>query len=193
MDIKPDTFGQQVSALARAEDRTAGGLGTEVSRAARSDKQLLPAGHNRNEAILSASLKVSIAAGNQPMETLYRSVIGELETALATDLGDGAIQSAYAEQLDVSAPATASRILSGSTAFFESFRARHPDLSEADARLSFTDLVRSGINEGFEQARGILDGLGVLEGEIASALERTYSLVMQGLEAFRTPSLAVTE
>ncbi|MCP8686956.1 DUF5610 domain-containing protein [Marinobacterium sedimentorum] len=188
MDIKPDNFGQQVSARARADDRPAGGMGTEVSQAARSDKQLSPAEHTqaRNEAILEASLKVSINAGNQPMETLYRSVIGTLNEALQADLGDSAIQNAYAAELDLSPEATAARILSRSTAFFASYQTQHPELNEDDARLSFADLIKGGIDQGFAQARDILDGVGVLEGDIASAIDATYSLVMQGLEAFRT-------
>jgi hypothetical protein len=187
MDIKPDNFGQQVSARARADDRPAGGMGTEVSQAARSDKQLSPAEHTqaRNEAILEASLKVSINAGNQPMETLYRSVIGTLNEALQADLGDSAIQNAYAAELDLSPEATAARILSRSTAFFASYQTQHPELNEDDARLSFADLIKGGIDQGFAQARDILDGVGVLEGDIASAIDATYSLVMQGLEAFR--------
>ncbi|UTW13727.1 DUF5610 domain-containing protein [Marinobacterium rhizophilum] len=187
MDIKPDNFGQQVSARAQAQDRPAGGLGAAVSEAARSAKLLPPAeqSQSRNEAILSASLKVSIAAGNQPMEALYRSVIGELENILGTDLGDKAIQSAYAEQLDVSPEATATRILSRATAFFDAYRAQQPDLSEDAARAGFADLISSGINQGFDQARSLLEGLGVLEGDIAGAIDSTYSLVMQGLEAFR--------
>jgi hypothetical protein len=187
MDIKPDNFGQQVSARARADDRPAGGMGTEVSQAARSDKQLSPAEHTqaRNEAVLEASLKVSINAGNQPMETLYRSVIGTLNEALQADLGDSAIQNAYAAELDLSPEATAARILSRSTAFFASYQTQHPELNEDDARLSFADLIKGGIDQGFAQARDILDGVGVLEGDIASAIDATYSLVMQGLEAFR--------
>jgi hypothetical protein len=187
MDIKPDNFGQQVSARARADDRPAGGMGTEVSQAARSDKQLSPAEHTqaRNEAVLEASLKVSINAGNQPMETLYRSVIGTLNEALQADLGDSAIQNAYAAELDLSPEATAARILSRSTAFFASYQTQHPELNEDDARLSFADLIKGGIDQGFAQAREILDGVGVLEGDIASAIDATYSLVMQGLEAFR--------
>jgi hypothetical protein len=62
---------------------------------------------------------------------------------------------------------------------------QHPELNEDDARLSFADLIKGGIDQGFAQARDILDGVGVLEGDIASAIDATYSLVMQGLEAFR--------
>nr|WP_067296500.1 DUF5610 domain-containing protein [Marinobacterium profundum] len=190
MDIKPDNFGQQVSARAKAEDRPTGGLGAEVSQAARSDKQLTPAEHSqaRNEAILEASLKVSITVGSQPMEALYRSVIGALNETLQADLGDSAIQNAYATELDVSPEATAARILSRSTAFFASYQTQHPELNEDEARLSFADIIKGGIDLGFAQARDLLDGLQVLKGDIASAIDATYSLVMQGLETFRTQS-----
>ncbi|WP_020679828.1 DUF5610 domain-containing protein [Marinobacterium rhizophilum] len=195
MDIKPDNFGQKVAAHARAQDRPGGGIGEEVSHAARTDKQLAPTeqSQSRNQAILAASLKVSIAAGSQPMEMLYRGVIDTLNAELKTDLGDTPLQTAYATQLDVSPKTTAMRILSRATGFFESYRAQHAQLNENDARARFTDLLRSGVIQGFDQARDILQGLGVLETDIASAIDATYTLVMQGLNAFQTPSQAAVD
>jgi len=195
MDIKPDNFGQKVAAHAKAQDRPGGGIGAEVSQAARTDRQLAPTAQSqsRNQAILAASLKVSIAAGSQPMEMLYRGVIDTLNTELEADLGDTPLQTAYATQLDVSPKATALRILSRATGFFESYRAQHADLNENDARARFKDLLRSGVTQGFDQARDILQGLGVLEADIASAIDATYTLVMQGLNAFQTPSQAVLD
>lgn len=185
MDIKKPNFGQQVSSLARSDDRPAN-LGAQVSSAARTDKQLSTAELRtaQNQAIIDASLQASISSANKPMELLYRTAIDTLNGLLETDLGAKALQTAYTSDLDVSPEATAGRILGQSTAFFDAYRLQHPDLDDADARLSFTDLIRSGIETGFADAREILDGLGVLQGDIASAIDATHALVMDGLEAF---------
>ena len=45
--------------------------------------------------------------------------------------------------------------------------------------------IGGGIDQGFAEARGILDGLGVLEGELKDNIDLTYDLVQQGLQAFR--------
>jgi hypothetical protein len=185
MDIKKPNFGQQVSSLARSDDRPAN-LGAQVSSAARTDKQLSAPELRtaQNQAIIDASLQASISSGNKPMELLYRTAIDTLNGLLETDLGASALQTAYTSDLDVSPEATAGRILVQSTAFFDSYRLQHPDLDDADARLNFTDLIRGGIETGFADARKILDGLGVLQGDIASAIDATHALVMDGLEAF---------
>jgi hypothetical protein len=48
----------------------------------------------------------------------------------------------------------------------------------------FIELIGGGIDKGFAEARQILDGLKVLEGDIASNIDKTYELVQVGLKAF---------
>lgn len=60
----------------------------------------------------------------------------------------------------------------------------HSDMSQEEALTSFTDIISGGIDKGFAEARDILDGLGVLEGDIAANIDRTYSLVQDGLKSF---------
>ncbi len=189
MEIKPN-FGQQVSQLAKSDDRPAGGIGGLVSQAARSDKQLdlESLTNTQNQAILDASLQVSISSGNNPMELLFRAAINTLNEVLATDLDTTPVQSAYESDLDVSPEATAGRIVSLSTAFFDQYLEQHPEMSAEEARPAFADVIRGGIEEGFAQARKMLDGLHVLEGEIAAGIDRTLSLVLQGLDAFSAPA-----
>jgi hypothetical protein len=48
----------------------------------------------------------------------------------------------------------------------------------------FVKLIGGGIDKGFAEARQILDGLKVLEGDVASNVDKTYELVQAGLKAF---------
>ncbi|MBT3719368.1 MAG: DUF5610 domain-containing protein, partial [Gammaproteobacteria bacterium] len=45
-------------------------------------------------------------------------------------------------------------------------------------------IIGGGIDQGFAEAREILDGLSVLEGDIATNIDATYDLVQEGLQAF---------
>ena len=46
-------------------------------------------------------------------------------------------------------------------------------------------MIGGGIDQGFKEARDILNSLGVLEGEIADNIDKTYELVQTGLQDFR--------
>ncbi|GGO80771.1 hypothetical protein GCM10011348_18210 [Marinobacterium nitratireducens] len=175
MEIKPN-FGQQVSELARS-DRN-GGIGKTVSAAARDGKVL------KDKAILDASLNVSISTGNRSLELVYRAAVDKLNELLADDLGPDALQYAIDNGLDVSPEATAGRILSMSTAFLPAYLEQHPELGEDEGRARFIDLIRGGIEQGFSEARDILQGLGVLEGDIAANIDTTWELVQQGLDDY---------
>jgi len=137
-----------------------------------------------NEAILQANLEVSIRSGNDPLALLYKTAIEGINEALEPELGPNAIQKASESGLDVTPEATANRIVSMSTAFFSLYHEQHPELSEEEAAIKFADIIGGGIEKGFTEARETLDGLGVLEGDIASNIDATYDLVQDGLRAF---------
>lgn len=137
-----------------------------------------------NQGILQASLEVNLSAGNEPMALLLKTALEGVNKALEGQLGPNAIENAYASGLDVSPQATADRIVQFSTAFFDKYQANHPELSTEDALSSFTKLIGGGIDNGFKEARDILQGLNVLEGSIASNIDATYDLVQKGLQAF---------
>ncbi len=176
MDIQP--FGQHISTLTKSADKKVDGpFGQTVSDLAHQKNQL-------NAAILQSNADVSLSAGNESLSLLYKAAIEGVNEALKDTIGDNAIQAAYDSGLDVSPEATADRIVSQSTAFFSAYSEQHPELSLDDALVKFTDLIKGGIDQGFSEARGILDGLQVLEGDIASNIDKTYELVQTGLAAF---------
>lgn len=135
----------------------------------------------RNAAILQAT-SATLGARDQPLALLLRTAIDRLNEQLEPELGPNAIQSTVDSGVDTSPEATAERIVSLSTAFYGAFQRQHPDEAEPLAR--FMDVIREGIDRGFSEAREILDGLQVLQGGIASNIDKTYELVQQGLSSF---------
>lgn len=140
-----------------------------------------------NASILKASVEVSISSKNEPMQLLLKSVVTKLNELLKDQLGDNAIQSAASQ--DNTPEGTAGRIVSLSTGFFEAYKAKHPGEGQAKVVDHFLETIKKGIDQGFKEARDILQGLGVLKGDIASNIDKTYELVQKKLDDFRSSML----
>ncbi|MDY0206709.1 MAG: DUF5610 domain-containing protein [Pseudomonas sp.] len=137
-----------------------------------------------NEQILKASLDVSISASNNSMTLLYRTAIDNINEQLAPEFGPNALQAAM--QQDNSPEGTADRILSLSTAFFDSYASQHPNKAPEDVARDFVDIIRGGFEKGYNEASNILKGLGVMgEGSpIATEIGKTFELVQKGYDDF---------
>jgi hypothetical protein len=138
-----------------------------------------------NASILAATAEVNISAGNKPLHLLFASAIEKLNELLAPELGENAIQQAAKTPDEFTPEKTAERIVSLTTGFFASYSEQHPEMSQEEQLNSFLEVIGSGIDQGFSEARGILTDLSVLDGDIADGVDKTYELVQQGLEAFR--------
>ncbi|MGK0499224.1 MAG: hypothetical protein ACJAYG_000858 [Oceanicoccus sp.] len=138
----------------------------------------------QNVAILQ-SQQVNLGVKDQPLALVYKAAIEAINEQLAPFLGEDALQSAVDQGIDVSPAATAERIVSQSTAFFSAYQQQNPADDFAQQLADFLQVIGGGIDKGFAEARGILDGLQVLEGDIASNINKTYELVSSGLESFR--------
>jgi hypothetical protein len=143
-----------------------------------------------NAQILQASADVSIKAGNKSMALLYRSAIDRINDALAPQMGPNAIQNAIDSGIDTSAEATANRILSFATAFFDKFAAQNKGKDPDQVAQDFVAKVRGGFEKGFNEAKKILDGLGVLNGNIASGIQQTWDIVQKGFDDFLAAKLS---
>jgi hypothetical protein len=133
---------------------------------------------------ISAADRATLGVLERPLELVYRAAIDKLNEMLEPTLGPNAIETAAESELEFTPEATAGRIVSLSTGFFEAFKAQHPDEDEGEVLTHFMEVIRSGIDQGFAEARDILDGLGVLEGDIKANVDRTYELVQEGLQSF---------
>lgn len=90
---------------------------------------------------------------------------------------------------DNSPEGTAERIVSLSTNLLGAFEAQHPEEDPATAVKNFMDLIRQGIDQGFKEAKDILQGMGALQGDVADNIDKTYDLVQQKLSDFQTKML----
>lgn len=136
----------------------------------------------QNAAILQASLDVSLESKNQPLALLLKAAIAGINEMLKPQFGDNALQAAAGQ--DNTPSGTAGRIVSISTGFYDGFKQQHPGES-ADAVLTkFMDTIRGGFEKGAKEAQGILKGMGVLNGDIASNIDKALELVRQGYAAF---------
>lgn len=112
-----------------------------------------------NAQILQASMDVSISAGNHSLTLLYRAAVDKLNEVLAPELGADAI--AQAQQQDQSSEAVAGRIVSMGTALFERYAAKYPDKDPETLLQDFVATLRGGFEQGYGEAKDILEGLGV--------------------------------
>ena len=135
-----------------------------------------------NAAILQASMNVSISSQNDPLALVYKSAITSINEALQADFGDNAVQNAASQ--DNSAEATANRIVSLSTGFFDAFKKQNPGMDNDAALEKFMGTISGGMEKGFSEARDILKGLNVLQGDIAGNIDKTYELVQKGYADF---------
>ncbi|WP_046351419.1 DUF5610 domain-containing protein [Janthinobacterium sp. B9-8] len=135
-----------------------------------------------NQQILQASLQVSISSGDKPMQLLFRSAIDKINEVLQPEFGDDAIKNAMGQ--DNSPEGTAGRIVALSTGFYEAFAKQRPGQDPEKIAEEFTKVIRGGVEQGFKEAKEILKSLQVLDGTIASNVEKTYELVQKGLDDF---------
>lgn len=177
---KQDPAGQEVSS-----DKQAGKA--EQSKPF-DEKQGMTAKNQLNASIIQASLDVSIASKNDSLTLLYKAAIQGINDALEPEMGPEAIQKAAANGEDHSPEATSTRIVGFVAALYELYRQQKVDggeeKSEEEMATDFINIVGKGVDQGFKEARGILSGLGVLKGEIASNIDKTYDLVQKGLQLF---------
>ena len=144
-----------------------------------------------NLGIAEASVQVSIRARNEPMQLLYTSVLDKLNALLKPQSGENALQNAVSR--DNSPESTASRVVGLSAGFLEAFKAQHAGENEAEVVNRFVEVIRSGIEQGFTEARDILRGLDVLRGDIASNIDQTDALVQLKLDVFQSRLLTSVE
>ncbi|QYK02144.1 DUF5610 domain-containing protein [Shewanella psychrotolerans] len=177
--------GGAVSEVARQKSETTSNHGQQVSEVAKNKTALAASKHLMNSAILSAQQEVNLSSGNEPMRLLYKAAIEAINEELAPIMGERAIETAAEQGVDTSPEATADRIVSFATQFFAIHQEQNRGMSFDEQLSSFMDVIGGAIDQGFDEAKDILSGLKVLEGDIADGVEQTYGLVQEGLMAFR--------
>lgn len=183
MEIR--NHGAEVSQVARNKTESTENHGKTVSEVAKNKTAHSTSKQLMNTAIISAQQEVNLSSSNEPMVLLYRAAIEAINEELAPTMGENAIQNAYESGVDTSPEATADRIVSFATQFFTLHQEQNSNMDFDEQLNSFMDIIGGAIDQGFTEAKDILTSLQVLEGDIESGVEQTYSLVQEGLAAFR--------
>lgn len=123
-----------------------------------------------------------ISAGEHPLTLVEKLSLEELQELFKPYLGEDVLEQGLAQ--DNSPEGTAGRIVDIATAFFETYKLRHPDESASNALEKYVEFIRQAIDKGFNDAKDILAGLNVLDGGIADTIDKTYELVQRGLDQF---------
>lgn len=147
----------------------------DMSPAAKAKAQL-------NASIVEASLTVSLKSGNDPMSVVFKTALTGINEALEADFGKDAIQNASSQ--DNSPEATANRIVSLSTGFYEAYKRQNPGQDDETSLNNFMDTIKKGVEQGFKEARSILEGFKVLSGDLSSNIDKTYDLIQKGFADF---------
>lgn len=135
-----------------------------------------------NASIVQSALSVSISSQNEPLALVLKSAITNINEALKGQFGDNAIQNAMGQ--DNTPDGTAGRIVGLSTAFFDAYKKQHAGEDPQAVLSKFMSTIKGGMERGFKEARDILSGLNVLNGGVASNVDKTYALVQKGYADF---------
>ena len=190
-------FGQTVHNIKseyRSGELEAKNLGQLVSQAAKSKDQAVgtvtEADQVLNGNIIESNIDISLQDGENSLSLVYRATIQNLNEALEADFGPNAIQAAVDNGVDTSPQATAERIVSQSTGFFDAYLSQaqenDPELSTEAAFGQFLEVIRGGIERGFNEARSVLSSLSALTENVESDISETEELVAQKLTNYES-------
>ncbi len=135
-------------------------------------------------AIVESSLKFNNSIGEQPLSLVLKAALQGINEALQAGGLETSVEDTYESGIDYSPEATAERIVAFSTQMYGSYKEQHPEMEEDELLTSFIDVIGGGIEQGFVEAKDILGGLKVLDGDIATNVDKTYELVQEGLQSF---------
>ena len=119
---------------------------------------------------------------NQALTVVYDKAMEKLR--LVVDDAREALGISQNTILDTSPEATANRIADFALGAYGGWRERHYELAEDEARQQFVNFIGGAVNQGFEEARGILSALNVLSGETENNVNTMYELVQKRFEDF---------
>ncbi|HHJ17010.1 MAG TPA: hypothetical protein ENJ80_09965 [Gammaproteobacteria bacterium] len=130
---------------------------------------------------LSDRVDLGSAAGS-PLKVLDSEVLDALDEELKEN---GVSLDRQADPASFTPQQVADRILGVIEAALSQYAADDPQ------RAGLLERAREGVERAFEEARGILEGLGVLQGELADSITATSELIQAGLERLSTGEPAV--
>jgi len=111
---------------------------------------------------------------NRAFEKL-RAVVAEARAALGIPEG---------QEVDTSPEATANRIADFALNFFAQYAENNGLGDDEEGRAQFAKFIGDAINQGIDEARGILTALSALDDNTSSSIDQIAELVQQRLDDF---------
>ena len=134
------------------------------------------------EISLSADMKVETANG-----IMLDSVVEQINKVIQEAGID--LKMEEASGVDMSSEATAKRIVHFATGFLDAYRKNHAGETDVVQVKGFMSLTRMAIEEGFQNARNILEDIAELSKTIDENVNQTFALTQQFLQAFQQAEL----
>jgi len=136
---------------------------------------------NRNEQV--DRVNVGMKEVYKSLTVLGNEIVDKLDGLLKNSLPEGGIRALKPE--NHTPEATASRIADGVLALFPVYQKQNPNLKGEELISSFMSTIRGGVKQGYDDAAGILDGLGAFQfNGVKEGISKTMELVEEKLTAF---------
>ncbi|MBN2309848.1 MAG: DUF5610 domain-containing protein [Candidatus Hydrogenedentes bacterium] len=129
--------------------------------------------------------KSGVLSTDDAMSILYERSMAKLQSVVED--ARAALGLSETSVLDTSPEATAGRIADFALNFFDAWRQGDESrmaLSDEEAREQFVNFIGGAIDQGFQEARGILDSLSALSTDINDGIDSTYEIIQQRLLDF---------
>lgn len=125
------------------------------------------------------SLEFDFSELGKSLSIKAQKIIEKLNEILKSQVPNG-LQSLKPEEH--TPEVTAENIVRGATAFFDIFAKQNSNLEGEELLNKFMETIRSGIKQGYEEAYGILEGLGAFEVDgVREGVEETLRLIEEKL------------
>lgn len=177
--------GAEVSQVAKNKPTDGSNHGQAVSEVAKGKSATQAAKDMTNATLMTAMEEVSLSAGQESLALLYRAAVEAIDEHLAPYLGENSTQKGLDQGIDYSPEATADRIVSFGTQFFGMYQQQNSNLSFDEQLDGFMTVIGDAIEQGIGEAKDILEGLQVFNGDIKTNANKTHELVLEGLQEFR--------
>ena len=149
--------------------------------------EVVSEGHDAKSKTVSRGDRVEISSTSQYMANL---IFDKIAARVAEKYGDEAAELIkFDSNLDTSPRATAERIFTFATGFYQKYAEQHSDEDAEEVLSRFMTTIRNAVNQGFQEAQEILAGLSSFTPEIEDVAKETYQQLQGMLDRFEQEQL----
>ena len=149
--------------------------------------EVVSEGHDAKSKTVSRGDRVEISSTSQYMANL---IFDKITARVAEKYGDEAAELIkFDSNLDTSPRATAERIFTFATGFYQKYAEQHSDEDAEEVLSRFMTTIRNAIGQGFQEAQEILAGLSSFTPEIEDVAKETYQQLQEMLDRFEQEQL----